>query len=64
MERVELKALTPPVDLQRCMASEAVSQTHGDIYPYIHIYSLTEANLTEIHKVYRHEVQIHTCVTN
>lgn len=37
MERVELKALTPPVDLQRCMASEAVSQTHGDIYPYIHI---------------------------
>lgn len=37
MERVELKALTPPVDLQRCMASEAVSQIHGDIYPYIHI---------------------------
>lgn len=25
MERVELKALTLPVDLQRCMASEAVA---------------------------------------
>lgn len=62
MERVELKALTPPVDLQRCMASEAVSQTHGDICPYIHIQP-TEANLTDIHKD-RHEVQTHTCVTN